>query len=208
MIPRDPERTMKPEDGYRPGVVAALLREHAAEAKRATLGDRLAASKAGLSRVGARLTASRWAKPAAKALAFGVVLSFLAALGLLAGGRVEIPEASAATSRAAAAATSAPPPAPSASASAGPGQGEAPKEPAAPPKGILDDGRVVLNVATEDELTKLPHVGPKRARDIVALRTKLGGRFKAVTDLLRVKGLGRKTLAKLTPKVVLDPPKD
>ena len=64
-----------------------------------------------------------------------------------------------------------------------------------------------VNLIAEEELTKLPHVGVKRAKDIVALRQRLG-RFRAVTDLLRVRGLGRKTLAKIAPKIVLDPPRD
>lgn len=74
-----------------------------------------------------------------------------------------------------------------------------------PPSGVLADGRVVLNVATEEELTRLPSVGPSRAKAIVALRARLG-KFRQMSELLRVKGIGRKTLAKLAPKVVLDPP--
>lgn len=71
--------------------------------------------------------------------------------------------------------------------------------------GILPDGRVVLNAATEDDLRKLPRVGPSRAKSILALRAKLG-KFRSVNDLLRVKGIGRKTLEHLKPKMVLDPP--
>ena len=33
---------------------------------------------------------------------------------------------------------------------------------------ILPDGRIVLNLANEDDLTKLPHVGPTRAKAILA----------------------------------------
>ena len=39
------------------------------------------------------------------------------------------------------------------------------------------------------------------------LRKKLGGRFKRVTDLLRVKGIGQKSLKKMEPHLVLDAPK-
>jgi competence protein ComEA len=74
-----------------------------------------------------------------------------------------------------------------------------------PSSGILPDGRIVLNLATEDELTKLPGVGPSRARAIVALRQRLS-KFRAVEDLLRVKGIGRKTLRRIKPNVVLDRP--
>ncbi len=204
MNPREPGRTIRPEDAYRPAIVEALFAEHAHDIERATWRERLASTRAGLARVGGRLAASRWAKPAAKGLAFLALLGLLAGLGVLAGGGPRLPLANAGPAHlpsATASATPEPVVAP-ATAPADP----TPSEPTAP-KGILDDGRVVLNVATEDELTKLPHVGPKRARAIVALRAKLGGRFKAITDLLRVKGLGRKTVAKLAPKVVLDPPK-
>jgi len=71
--------------------------------------------------------------------------------------------------------------------------------------GLLPDGRVVLNDATEADLTKLPGIGPSRAQAILALRQRLK-RFRAVEDLLRVKGIGRKMLRRLRPSVVLDRP--
>ena len=81
-----------------------------------------------------------------------------------------------------------------------------PSPPPPPPSGgLLPDGRVILNLASEEELRKLPRVGPSRAKSIFALRTKLG-KFRSVNDLLRVKGIGRKTLEHLKPKMVLDPP--
>jgi competence protein ComEA len=63
---------------------------------------------------------------------------------------------------------------------------------------------VVINVntATEQELMLLPGVGPARAAAILALRAQLNG-FKKVEDLMRVKGIGRKTLKKLEPMVRL-----
>jgi competence protein ComEA len=80
----------------------------------------------------------------------------------------------------------------------------APAEPA-PGGGLLPDGRVVLNDATETDLTRLPGIGPSRAQAILALRQRLK-RFRAVEDLLRVKGIGRKMLRRLRPSVVLDRP--
>lgn len=71
--------------------------------------------------------------------------------------------------------------------------------------GITPDGKIILNVASADELTKLPRVGAKRARAILELRKKLG-RFRRPTDLLRVRGIGRKTLKLMLPMLVLDPP--
>jgi competence protein ComEA len=70
---------------------------------------------------------------------------------------------------------------------------------------VLPDGRVVLNTATPKELTTLPGIGQKRAEAIIALRTRLKG-FRKLSDLLRVKGIGVKSLKKLEPKVVLDVP--
>lgn len=70
---------------------------------------------------------------------------------------------------------------------------------------VLPDGRVVLNSATPKELTTLPGIGQKRAEAIIALRTRLKG-FRKLADLLRVKGIGVKSLKKLEPKVVLDVP--
>jgi competence protein ComEA len=68
-----------------------------------------------------------------------------------------------------------------------------------------------LNTATEADLQKLPGVGPKKAKAILALREKLGGKFKRLEDLMRVRGLKRRALERIRPLVVLDaetePPK-
>jgi len=85
--------------------------------------------------------------------------------------------------------------------------GGAPPSPGPASPGLTADGKVILNRADVTELRRLPGVGPKRAEAIVALRTKLGGRFKRLGDLLRVKGIGPKGLKKLEPHVVLDEPK-
>jgi competence protein ComEA len=66
-------------------------------------------------------------------------------------------------------------------------------EPAAPGRGQLN-----LNTADVDELTLLPGVGPSRARAIVELRTRMKG-FKRIEDIMRVRGIGRKTFRKLKP---------
>ncbi|WP_420895055.1 ComEA family DNA-binding protein [Sorangium cellulosum] len=67
------------------------------------------------------------------------------------------------------------------------------------------DGKVVLNLATEADLMRLPGVGPAKAAAILALRAKMK-RFRKVDDLLRVKGLGRRSLKRLRPLVLVDPP--
>jgi competence protein ComEA len=83
----------------------------------------------------------------------------------------------------------------------------APEKEKPAPSGVLPDGRVVLNLATEKELQKLPKIGAKRARSIVELRKRLG-KFRSFNDLRRVRGIGRKTLQRLQPLMVLNPPKN
>src|SRR6185295_4539739 len=70
--------------------------------------------------------------------------------------------------------------------------------------GLTADGKVILNLAGASDLRRLPGVGPKRAEAILALRAKLGGRFKRITDLLRVKGIGPKSIKKIEARAVLD----
>lgn len=62
---------------------------------------------------------------------------------------------------------------------------------------------VDLNTATVEELCTLPGVGPKKAEAILELRKKR--RFTRVTQLLEVKGIGQKTLARLKPHVRVAP---
>jgi len=77
--------------------------------------------------------------------------------------------------------------------------------PAPSSSALLADGRLVLNEASPDELDRLPGIGKKRAEDIVTLRAKLG-RFKRLTDLLRVRGIGPRSLEGLKEHLVLDRP--
>ncbi|MGQ9462177.1 MAG: ComEA family DNA-binding protein [Candidatus Fervidibacter sp.] len=55
---------------------------------------------------------------------------------------------------------------------------------------------VHLNTATEEELTKLPGIGPVLAKRIIEHRRKIGG-FKSVDQLLEVKGIGEKKLEQI-----------
>ncbi len=71
--------------------------------------------------------------------------------------------------------------------------------------GVLPDGRIVLNVANEQELCRLPGVGPSRSKKIIALRKRLG-RYKSLRQLLRVRGIGPRSLKRLRPLLVLDKP--
>lgn len=69
--------------------------------------------------------------------------------------------------------------------------------------GVTEDGKIILNEASVDELTRLPGVGQARAEAIVALRERLKG-FRKVSDLLRIRGIGWRTLEKMKDKLVLD----
>jgi competence protein ComEA len=74
---------------------------------------------------------------------------------------------------------------------------------AAPRAARARDAPVVLNRADAAELQRLPGVGVKRAEAILALRQRLG-RFRRPSDLLRVKGIGPRTLERMLPHLVLD----
>ncbi len=63
--------------------------------------------------------------------------------------------------------------------------------------------RVNLNTATPAQLTALPGIGPVMAQRIVDYRTRQG-RFRSVTELAKVRGIGKKRLAELAPLVIVD----
>ena len=75
-----------------------------------------------------------------------------------------------------------------------------------PPEGVTSDGKVILNVANAEVLTQLPGVGARRAEAIIELRARLK-RFRKASDLLRVRGIGVRSLKRMLPHLVLDPPK-
>lgn len=69
--------------------------------------------------------------------------------------------------------------------------------------GVAADGKVILNLATEEDLRRLPGIGRGRAQAILALRGRLK-KFSRVEDLLKVKGIGRRGLTRLRPMVRVD----
>ncbi len=74
-------------------------------------------------------------------------------------------------------------------------------EPAsAVPDGLLETGRIRVNTASVRDLEELPRVGPALAARIVAERER-GGPFQRPEDLLRVRGIGPKTLALIRARV-------
>jgi competence protein ComEA len=79
-------------------------------------------------------------------------------------------------------------------------------EAAEPCRGGSAHGRVILNEAGVAKLATLPGIGKKRAQAIVAMRERLGGRFRRLRDLMRVKGIGYRSFKKLEPRLLLNRP--
>jgi competence protein ComEA len=166
------------------------------------------------SRVVARVVGSRFAKPIARVALAAAGLLLLAFIGktALAGALGSAPLTAAAPAASAGPLASVPPPPPSPvpvlpSTPAAAVTSPAPAIEASPvsrTRATADDP-VVLNTATVDDFRRLPGVGEKRATAALAVRTRLGGRFHAIEDLLKVKGIGRTTLRRLRPLVRLDP---
>lgn len=168
----------------------------------------------------ARLLASVWLVPVAKLAGFCCVLTCIAWLGersrdtTIYGPRLAepaLPEAAPPASppsapadgeRAAMPPEVAPPATPPPPCASTSGEGQPP----APPSAFLPDGRLVLNEASPAELDRLPGIGKKRAEDIVALRTRMK-RFKRLEDLLRIRGIGSRSLISLKEHLVLDRPR-
>lgn len=88
--------------------------------------------------------------------------------------------------------------------------GAAAAEPALPPASAPSssparaEAAVDLNRATAAELCTLPGIGPKKAEAILALRARRP--FTRVTQLLEVKGIGRRTFERLRSRVTVEPP--
>ncbi|MGZ3442955.1 MAG: ComEA family DNA-binding protein [Polyangia bacterium] len=79
---------------------------------------------------------------------------------------------------------------------------DAPAEAHAPPVAAglrSSDGVVNLNDATEEELARLPGIGPGKARAIAEHRH--AHPFRRTDDLTKVKGIGRKTFGRLRPYI-------
>ena len=71
-------------------------------------------------------------------------------------------------------------------------------------EGEAAEGVVNVNTATSSELSLLPGIGPKKAQGIIDLRKKAP--LKSPKDLLKVKGIGKKSIKKLLPYVTVTGP--
>ena len=64
------------------------------------------------------------------------------------------------------------------------------------------EGQLNLNTATAQQLTLLPGVGPSTASKIVAYRERHP--FRRLAHIMRIKGIGKKTFARLRPFLTLE----
>lgn len=86
---------------------------------------------------------------------------------------------------------------------------EEPPEVPAPPVSTLmvataTEFRVNLNVADAAQLALVPGLGPTRVKEILAWRERHS--FQVPADLMKVKGFGLRTYAKVKPFLVVDGP--
>jgi competence protein ComEA len=66
----------------------------------------------------------------------------------------------------------------------------------APTQGVVN-----INTATAEQLALLPGVGPSRAEAIIQARERRP--FRAIQELIRVRGIGRATLDRLRPYIAV-----
>ena len=64
-------------------------------------------------------------------------------------------------------------------------------------------GKININTATDKELQLLPGIGKKTATNIIEYRTQ-NGNYTEVKSLLKVKGVGKKTLEKITGFIIFE----
>ncbi len=68
---------------------------------------------------------------------------------------------------------------------------------------MMSEGMVNVNVATAKQLETLPGIGKELAQRIIDYRTSAGA-FKSVQELVKVKGIGKETLAKMEARLMVD----
>ncbi|MFQ5630388.1 MAG: ComEA family DNA-binding protein [bacterium] len=67
----------------------------------------------------------------------------------------------------------------------------------------IQNAKININTATIAELQLLPGIGPVLGERMIKFRNERGS-FRRIEDLLKVKGIGRNTLEKLSELITLD----
>ncbi|MDG4655469.1 helix-hairpin-helix domain-containing protein [Ectobacillus antri] len=62
--------------------------------------------------------------------------------------------------------------------------------------------KIAINIASKEEIEKIPGIGPKKAESIIRYREE-NGPFQTVEDLLEVDGIGEKSLANIKEQIVV-----
>ena len=65
------------------------------------------------------------------------------------------------------------------------------------------EGKININTATAKELKLLPGIGEKTAANVIEYRTQ-NGNYTEPTSLLKVKGIGKKTLEKTKEYIIFE----
>ena len=68
--------------------------------------------------------------------------------------------------------------------------------------GTTGEGKININRANLDELTKIPGVGKATAQRIIDYRTQ-NGSFSSIDDLKKIKGIGASKFEKMAPKITI-----
>jgi comEA protein len=63
--------------------------------------------------------------------------------------------------------------------------------------------KININTADENELIKLPGIGPKLLKEIIQYRNK-NGKFKNVNEIIKVKGIGKKKFEKISQFIYVE----
>jgi competence protein ComEA len=69
------------------------------------------------------------------------------------------------------------------------------------PLAASEDGKININTAGKEELTKLDNIGPSKAENIIKFRE--GTPFKSIEDIIQVKGIGQKTFEKIKDRITV-----